>query len=360
MRAFSSTTTTKWSIVQSPIQPENPVNLTTDEINDGVEPEVAGSVASSNLSVSGSIFNFREENGRRYHAYKDGKYTLPNDDQEQDRLDLQHNLFLLTFDDKLGLAPPNYPNSKVKHVLDIGTGTGLWAIEFGEYHTHSEVVGMDLSMPMSAFVPRNVIFEINDLDEEWEYSKSFDYIHIRGMNSCIADWRLFLKKAFDNLTPGGYFESQELEVQPRSDDATLEPDCPLSKCMNYIQEAFEKFGRSFQEIPPLVAMMREVGFVDVKLSSFKWPSNPWPKDPKFKELGAWNNENINNGLEAITLAPFTRALGWTKEEVDAFLPSVRKDLNSRSIHAYWPVSYSLYGRRPTEERSPKRKRRRIM
>ncbi|KAJ0367957.1 hypothetical protein COL26b_011024 [Colletotrichum chrysophilum] len=190
---------------------------------------------------------------------------------------------------------------------------------------------------MPEFVPPNVRFEIDDLDEEWTYSQPFDYIHTRGMNSCIADWRVFLTKVFDNLTPGGYFELQELEVFPRSDDGTLTPECQLSQCMKYVHEAFEIFGRSFQQIPDLVRVMEDVGFVDVKMSLFKWPSNTWPKDPKYKELGDWNNENINNGFVAITMAPFTRALGWTKEEVHVFLPGVRKDLNDKSIHAYWPV-----------------------
>lgn len=69
------------------------------------------------------------------------EYALPNDEAENERLgmiatfkgelwmlitqDLQHNLFLLTFDDKLGLLPPNKPDAKVKHVLDVGTGTSI-------------------------------------------------------------------------------------------------------------------------------------------------------------------------------------------------------------------------------------------
>ncbi|RKL40229.1 hypothetical protein BFJ70_g5459 [Fusarium oxysporum] len=93
---------------------------------------------SSTASISSSILNYRRENGRTYHAYKDGKYALPNDEAENERLDLQHNLFLLTFDDKLGLAPPNKPDAKVKHVLDIGTGTGIWAIDYADEHPEAQ------------------------------------------------------------------------------------------------------------------------------------------------------------------------------------------------------------------------------
>jgi hypothetical protein len=39
-------------------------------------------------------------------------------------------------------------------------------------------------------------------------------------------------------------------------------------------------------------------------------------------------------LEAFSLAPFTRALGWTVEEVQAFLPQVRRETTRRSMHGY--------------------------
>lgn len=58
---------------------------------------------SSTASVSNSIFDYRRENGRTYHAYKDGsrlsllyypefsnliilEYALPNDEREKERL----------------------------------------------------------------------------------------------------------------------------------------------------------------------------------------------------------------------------------------------------------------------------------
>jgi len=44
--------------------------------------------------------------------------------------DLQHHLFNLTFN-RLHLAPLENP----KHALDIGTGTGIWAMDFGKMHT---------------------------------------------------------------------------------------------------------------------------------------------------------------------------------------------------------------------------------
>jgi hypothetical protein len=98
---------------------------------------------SSTASVASSIFKYRQENGRTYHAYKDGAYPAPNDEIEQDRLDFQHHLLQLTFNGKLFTAV--FPEGKAIHrVLDVGTGTGIWAIDFADAHPESSVIGVDL------------------------------------------------------------------------------------------------------------------------------------------------------------------------------------------------------------------------
>ncbi|RKK53631.1 hypothetical protein BFJ69_g17815 [Fusarium oxysporum] len=153
--------------------------------------------ASSTASLRSSILDYRHENGRTYHRFKDGKYNLPNDERENERLDLQHHLFLRTFDNKLGLAPPNLPGSKVERVLDVGTGTGIWAIDFADDHPEAEVLGIDLSPIQPSFVPANVEFQIDDIDEEWNYSAPFTYIHSRMMNMSIQKWEDYLRKIFE-------------------------------------------------------------------------------------------------------------------------------------------------------------------
>ncbi|GJC84135.1 putative methyltransferase tdiE [Colletotrichum liriopes] len=124
---------------------------------------------------------------------------------------------------------------------------------------------------------------------------------------------------------------------PKSDDGTLREDHSLVKWINLLLGASEKLGRPYIEIPPLKHLLEEIGFVDVELGLNKWPSNDWPKDPKYKEIGLTQCENILSGLEGFTMAPFTRVYEWTPEEVNVFLIDVRKDIKDRSIHAYWPV-----------------------
>ncbi|KAF4911490.1 putative methyltransferase tdiE [Colletotrichum fructicola] len=307
-----------------------------DEATDDGLSEISA-VASSSTSVSSSLLEYRIENGRTYHRYKDGN--------------MLHEIWIYTLDDRLGLAPPCDPNAKVGRVLDVGTGTGIWALDFGEEHPEAEVLGVDLSHTLPTFTLPNVAFEIDDLEEDWTYSKPFDYIHSRLLTSAVSDWKIYLTKCFENLTPGGWLELQEADVWPFSDDNTFPKDSAFARMAILLKEAAAKMGRPWFDLPSLKTMMLEVGFVDVRLKLHKWPINDWPKDQRYKNIGTWTYDNVTNGLEAMVMAPYTRALEWTRNEVNIFLIDVRKDLKNRHFHAYYPV-YVITGRKPEKEATP--------
>ena len=75
-----------------------------------------------------SVMHYTYENGCRYHAFGRGEYTLPNDEKEQDRLDLYHHIWSMLLGGELYMAPLENP----QRILDIGTGTGIWAIDIAE------------------------------------------------------------------------------------------------------------------------------------------------------------------------------------------------------------------------------------
>lgn len=65
----------------------------------------------------------------------------PLHQSELDRLDLQHHMLTMLFGGKLHLAPLNEP----KKILDLGTGTGIWAIDMADLYPDATVIGTDLS-----------------------------------------------------------------------------------------------------------------------------------------------------------------------------------------------------------------------
>ncbi|KAF4420171.1 Secondary metabolism regulator laeA [Colletotrichum fructicola] len=115
------------------------IQVAADEQPDTFRSDIGSTIASSTISLRASLRDFLRENGRTYHRYKEGKYHLPNDERENDRTDMVHAMWLLTLNDRLGLAPPCNSDPKVGRVLDVGTGTGIWAIDFAEEHPESEL-----------------------------------------------------------------------------------------------------------------------------------------------------------------------------------------------------------------------------
>jgi len=127
----------------------------------------------------------------------------------------------------------------------------------------------------------------------------------------------------------------------RSDDGTLKPDMPLHKWSALFVEASAKLGRRMDKVPEYKSMMEEAGFEDVTEHQLKWPINPWPRDPHYKELGQRTLANLDGGLEGLAMALFSRGLGWSADETMLFCSEVRKQARDTSIHAYCLAYVSL-------------------
>lgn len=61
----------------------------------------------------------------------------------------------------------------------------------------AEVIGVDLSPSQPILVPPNVSFELDDVEEEWTWTRSFDYIHVRYMDGVIRDWHRLIQQCFE-------------------------------------------------------------------------------------------------------------------------------------------------------------------
>ncbi|KAF2205987.1 S-adenosyl-L-methionine-dependent methyltransferase [Delitschia confertaspora ATCC 74209] len=297
---------------------------------------------SDTTSIPSTIYRHRYENGRRYHKFREGEYWGPNDEQQNDQLDIAHHMFLILLENKLYLAPVQNPMK----VLDLGCGTGIWTIDFADEHPAADVIGVDLSPIQPQFAPPNCKFEVDDVTSEWTYApESFDFIHIRTLYGSIADWRALYQEIYDHLQPGGWLDQLELTIQFKSDDDSLKPDHVYSQWSDVFHEAGERFGKSFKAVHHLGKWMKEVGFEEVHEEWFKLPVGGWSSDPKMKEVGRWNLLHCNQGAEGWGLFLLTRIMKWTVDEARVFIAKFRQALRDRSVHAYLEVVV-VYGRKP--------------
>ncbi|KAF1842507.1 S-adenosyl-L-methionine-dependent methyltransferase [Cucurbitaria berberidis CBS 394.84] len=298
---------------------------------------------SDTTSIPSTIWRHRYENGRRYHKFREGEYWGPNDEVQNDQLDIAHHMFLILLHQKLHLAPIKEPKS----IIDLGCGTGIWCMDMADEHPGAEIIGVDLSPIQPSFTPPNCKFEIDDVTSPWTYQPTqFDFVNIRGLYGSIADWRALYAQAFNHMQPGGYIHQLEMSIQFKSDDGTLTPDHALSQWSDIFHEASKKFGKSFFEVWNLSTYIKDTGFTDVVEQIYKVPVNGWPADPHMKELGRWNFLHCTQGAEGWGLMLLTKVMGWSIEEAQVFIAKFRNGLKERRVHAYFEVVV-IHARKPT-------------
>ncbi|KAI5812276.1 S-adenosyl-L-methionine-dependent methyltransferase [Pyronema omphalodes] len=297
----------------------------------------------STASLTSSINQYIFEDGRRYHAYfGQDKYLMPNDDQEQDRLDLHHEILRLAWDDKLYEAPLDSP----QRILDIGTGTGIWAIDMAEKFPMAEVIGTDLSPIQPSWVPPNCSFQVDDAMMDWTFRDDhFDFIHARNILSGVSNWEHLVQEMLRCTTPGGYIELCELDISFYSDDGSMRSDNPAKIYIEHLRSALTKMGRPPIDLQFMKNLLLQAGFEDIVALQVKEPVGPWPRDSRMKTLGAMVLLNMETAFESYGMAAFTRVLGMEIEKARAICDEAKKATRNKNYHMYGHY-FRVYGRKP--------------
>ncbi|ROW04808.1 hypothetical protein VMCG_04782 [Cytospora schulzeri] len=294
-----------------------------------VPEELLREPSGTSIAAPSSVLD--EENGRTYAVHETGEYYLPNDAAEQDRLDLQHKIFTLSMNGALYRAPIHSP----KNVLDIATGTGIWAIQFAREHPEANVVGTDLSMIQPLGVAENVQFFREDSEHaDWNYPTPFDYIHLRCVLSCFDDHRTVIRKSFDNLNPGGWIELMDPVYYPHCGDGTLQHS-NLERLFQILDRAMTAIGKDLKVARNYKQWLVEAGFVDVVEEVAPGPGNPWPTDPRAQEIGRWSMTNQYKGLRGMCWKVL-RHYGMEADEIEDIVRLALNDIRDTRIHFYWP------------------------
>ncbi|OLN86445.1 Phosphomethylethanolamine N-methyltransferase 2 [Colletotrichum chlorophyti] len=321
---------------------------TTEAANDDDNDSALGEDnASSTASITSTILQYRKIHGRTFHGeVGNAQYWGSNDEPQNEAWDINHHLLTLSMGDKLHLAPLD--KSKLRKALDIGTGTGIWAIDFADENPDCEVIGTDISPIQPTWVPPNLKFEIDDCTCEWTFEpESFDYVHIRFLVGSIRDWPALFKQAYRALKPGGYLESFEVSPAILSDDDTVPETSALGQWGKFFEEGGRKMGRTFRVLDEDLQRisMEEAGFENITEWNNKAPIGSWPKDPIKKEIGEWAQLTLLSDIEGYVLFMANVMSTWSQAEIQVYAAELRREIRSGKLHGYYRQKV-VYGQKP--------------
>ncbi len=207
--------------------------------------------------------------GRTYST--EVPYVLPKDDTEISRLDFQH--FMLRYIRKGNFETPAL---HLHDILDIGCGSGRWAMEMAVQFPSANVVGVDIVEPnVEAMAygnglphkPNNYLFVRGNILDGLSFAEnSFDYVHLSLLYSAIPAIKYsdIMKEIWRVMAPGGTFEWIEGGVEQGGAPA-------MDSFRKWTIEGGAKFGLDMLVGPKMGGIMRNAGFGNITTKEYPVP-----------------------------------------------------------------------------------------
>ena len=202
------------------------------------------------------------------------------------------------------------------------------------------------------FIPKTTL-TIFILDTQFKRSK----IGLDSSRAPSSEYKLptaFLVPAYSHnirhMKPGGWMELQEIHHYPhnaRTGEAVHPYDHPIAQYWTYINEGLATLGVDFPAAAggKLATKMHAAGFINVTERIFHVPLGTWPKNQVLKTVGLYWRTILNDGVQAIALGPMSRGMGWSREQIEVFLVSVRRAYCDNTALLYMPM-HIVYGQKP--------------
>ncbi|KAF4548696.1 Methyltransferase domain-containing protein 4 [Elsinoe fawcettii] len=285
-----------------------------------------------------------EENGRLYHRWQKGVYWLPHDEEELERLDILHGLCYNQ--DKLRmklhkseLVPE--PGQPVR-ILDIGCGTGYWAMEMADQYPQAEVIGTDLINCQPASIPANVSFRprCNFNDRFWPFGEeTFDMIHLGQITASSVSWPDMYSNVFKYLRPRyGHIEQLDFDIAPHmASGYRFPPGSVIESWWRDLVKFSEEGGRpiAYDENETRYRLER-AGFVDI---SHERVAVPWHwyrgLNENYQIGGTFQVTMVQGvGFDAYCMAPFSRVARMSKPAIDDYLRALKREIAETDLHIY--------------------------
>lgn len=263
-------------------------------------------------------------------------YVLPKDMGEVNRLDFQH--YMMRYALKGNFAAPigTHPRS----ILDVGCGTGRWALEMAQLFPEASVVGVDIAPPLSEqdapsadARPDNYAFVTGNVLERLPFDDGrFEYVHQRYMIGAIPldSWPRALAELARVTRPGGWVEVVEAGTSEGGGPALQQADA-------WVAAVLARRNLDIHLATKLGAWMQSAGLVDVTVRHVDLPLGAYGG-----RVGTLVEADYFAAIDAMR-APVV-ALGMASE-ADYMATAQAARAETQRGQCVFPV-YVVYGRRP--------------
>ncbi|KAE8133846.1 S-adenosyl-L-methionine-dependent methyltransferase [Aspergillus pseudotamarii] len=282
-----------------------------------------------------------------YHGYRKGVYMVPCDEQEQDRLDFLHKAFSLAIRSNRLIHVPHPTSAKI---LDLGCGTGLWAIDLAERNPGASVVGVDLSPIQPSNHPLNCQFYAPfDFESPWHLGEDYwDVIHLRMGCGSVASWHSLYRRVLAHLRRGAWFEQVEIDFEPRCANWALK-ESHLQYWYQNLKLATEQSMRPLaHRSEETLNKLQEVGFTEIRHHQIRLPLSPWHQGDQERLVGRWYGLAFLQSMESLSLAPFSRILGWSPDRIHQLLFNAKSEAFNNQTQGFHILNI-YQARKPTSE-----------
>lgn len=235
--------------------------------------------------------------------------------------------------------------------MDLGCGTGIWALDVACKFPQTHVVGVDLAPIQPANGPKNCDFySCFDYESLWEMGEdSWDVIHMQMGSGSVMGWESLYRRVFSHLRPGAWFEQVEIDFEPRCDDRSLEATT-LSAWYKYLKEATQRTMRPLAHSSrETISALQKAGFTEIDHQIVGLPLNPWHHDDQEKNVARWYNLAFSETIEPFSLV-FSRVYESPMEYVEKITDAVKQEAYNEDLHVY-NLLHMYRARKPMDSKS---------
>jgi SAM-dependent methyltransferase len=199
----------------------------------------------------------------------DAPYLLPKDAQEDERLRFQHYALHHAFGNHY-LAPLS---PETRTILDVGCGTGIWAIDMAQQFPQAQIIGVDIALTsLPRVLPETCLFAHADILQGLPFpSHQFDFTHQRLLVLAIPAprWPDVVRELVRVTRPQGWIELLEVGTTVQHAGPATE------RLLGWIRDISQALGIELTMVTHLADLLKQAGCQAVEAQDIPVPLGSW-------------------------------------------------------------------------------------